>query len=94
LTHCVFRFLLGASKIATDLFAIKLFIYKGLVSLVTFLWHFKKLLTLDTCMISSILLCVLWWSTKCEIKTKVSNNFSAYLFITFLESTPFYPRDT
>jgi hypothetical protein len=42
LTHCVFTILLEASKIATDLFIIKLCICKGFVYMVTFLWHFKN----------------------------------------------------
>jgi len=39
----MFRILLEASKIDTDLFVYKLFTFKGLVCLVIFLWHFKKI---------------------------------------------------
>jgi hypothetical protein len=60
------RILPEASKIATHLFLIKISTSKGFVCLVTFL----NLLTLDTCMISSILLCVISMEVhKMSLKT-------------------------
>jgi len=85
----VFRILLETSKIATDLFVIKLSTCKGLVYLVTFLWHVKELGTLDTCVVSTMLLSVLSLVVhKTPKSDKMSKSILAYLFPHFIKSTP------
>jgi len=85
LTYCVFRILLQASKIATDLCVIKSSTCKGLICLVTFLWHFKELWTLDTCTVSTMLLSVL---TLVVHKTSKSDKMSSLSLPPFIKSTP------
>jgi len=55
-SHSLVRILPEASKIAMNLFLIKISTSKWSVCLVMLLWCSEKLLTLDTCIISSILL--------------------------------------
>jgi hypothetical protein len=49
---------------------IRLSTCKGLVCSVTFLQHFKESWTLNTCIVSTMLLSFLWWSTKHQNQTK------------------------
>jgi hypothetical protein len=56
--HTLVRILPEASKIDTNLFLTKISTSKRLVCLLIFLQCSEILLTLDTCMISSVLLCI------------------------------------
>jgi hypothetical protein len=80
LMQCLFRILLEAPKIATDLFLIKLSTCKGLVCLVAFLGLFKESWTLDTCIVFIMLLSVLSLVVhKMSKSDKISKSILAYL---------------